>query len=171
MRIQHAYAVPAIALALAFAISAAYGDELKFQARLSGAEEVPPVDTDTSGRATIEFNEDFSAVEFQLRVSDGERVTQAHIHCAPSGVNGPIVAFLAGFHSLGWDVDGKWVDNATLTDDNIIPPPAVSTCPHTVANLADLFAAMAAGDTYVNVHSVDNPGGVVRGQVEEDRED
>lgn len=31
--------------------------------------------------------------------------------------------------------------------------------------LADVLEAMRSGDTYVNVHTVDNPPGEVRGQI------
>jgi len=66
-------------------------------------------------------------------------VTQAHLHCARAGVNGPVVVFLAGFHDKGWNVDGKWVSNASLTIANIIN----TTCGATVSELA---AAMRAGN-------------------------
>ena len=142
----------------------------EFAARLSGAEEVPPVVTDTTGKVEIEFNEDETKAEYELSVRKGIRVTQSHIHCAPKGVNGPIVVFLAGFHNRGWDVDGSWIENATVTDANVIPPPAGSTCPHVITNLRDLAAAIRAGDTYVNVHTVAHPGGEVRGQLKSEDE-
>ena len=49
-----------------------------------------------------------------VKENAGVRITQAHIHCAPAGVNGPVVVFLAGLHAAGLDVDGKWVSNATI---------------------------------------------------------
>jgi CHRD domain len=171
MHCERAYTLPATALALVLVMTgAAVGDdELAFKARLTGDKEVPPVVTDTSGRAEIKFSQDLSMAEFVLRVSDGTRLTQAHIHCAPAGFNGPIVAFLAGFHDLGWDVDGKWIDNATLTDDNIIfGATPTATCRHTIATLADLAEAINDGDAYVNVHSDLNRAGEVRGQLESD---
>jgi len=136
---------------------AAGADEL-FQARLTGDQEVPPVDTDTTGRFEILVNSDATAGEYTLRVSSGVRVTQAHFHCAPAGVNGPVIVFLAGFHELGWDVDGKWVSNATVTDANVVNV----TCG---ATLAEIFQSARDGNVYVNVHSVANPGGVIRGQL------
>ena len=139
-----------------------------FRARLSGSEEVPPVLTDTTGKVEIVLNEDETKAEFELEVLQGVRVTQSHIHCAPKGVNGPIVLFLAGFHNRGWDVNGSWIENATATDANVIPPPAGSTCPHVINNLHDLALAMRQGDTYVNVHTVAHPGGEVRGQLKGD---
>jgi CHRD domain len=173
MHCQRARTLPVtvLALALTMPFAAVGDDELAFRARLAGDQEVPPVVTDTSGRAEIKFSEDLSTAEFVLRVSDGIRLTQAHIHCAPAGFNGPIVAFLAGFHELGWDVDGKWIDNAILTDDNIIfGATPTATCRHTIATLADLAEAIVDGDAYVNVHSDLNPAGEVRGQLESDHD-
>lgn len=139
-----------------------------FVARLSGASEVPPVTTVTTGKAEVIFNEDETKATFELQVLLGTRVTQSHIHCAPAGVNGPIVAFLAGFHNRGWDVNGTWVENATLTDDNVMPPAAGGPCPNVINNLRDLAQAIRDGNAYVNVHSVAFPGGEVRGQLKED---
>jgi hypothetical protein len=130
-----------------------------FKARLTGDQEVPPVVTDTTGQAKIQINKAQSEGEFTLTVNDGVRVQQAHLHCAPAGVNGPIVVFLAGLHAAGLNVDGKWVSNAAFTDTSIINP----ACGATVADLAE---SMRAGNVYVNVHTVAHPAGEVRGQVE-----
>ena len=144
----------------------------EFGARLSGAEEVPAVVTDTSGKVEIVLNADETKLEFELAVRKGVRVTQSHIHCAPKGVNGPIVVFLAGFHNRGWDVNGTWVENATATDDNVIPPAAGGPCPVPINNLRDLAAAIRQGNAYANVHTVAHPGGEIRGQLRaEDDED
>ncbi|MFZ2168552.1 MAG: CHRD domain-containing protein [Methylococcaceae bacterium] len=137
---------------------AAWADET-FKATLSGDEEVPPVVTDTTGKFDLQLNKAETEAEFSLRVNDGVRIRQAHLHCAPIGVNGPIVAFLAGDNAAGYDVDGKWISNATLTDTSISNP----ACGATISALA---ASMRAGNVYVNVHSVANPSGAIRGQVE-----
>jgi hypothetical protein len=171
MKTLHATAALAALLMGGATIGADDDEGQEFEARLSGSEEVPPVVTSTSGKAEIVLNEDETKAQYELKVQKGIRVTQSHIHCAPRGVNGPIVVFLAGFHNRGWDVDGGWIENATVTDANVIPPPAGSTCPHVINNLRDLARAMRAGDTYVNVHTVANPGGEVRGQLRGDEED
>ena len=132
-----------------------------FEARLTGDQEVPAVETDTTGRFEILVNKDATAGEYTLRVNGGVRVTQAHFHCAPVGVNGPIIVFLAGFRAEGWDVDGKWVSNATITDANVI----LTTTP-CGATLEEVFEAARNGNVYVNVHSAAHPSGVVRGQLE-----
>jgi hypothetical protein len=154
--------MPKLFAALVFALvavaPAAWADET-FKATLSGEQEVPPVITDATGKFNLQVNKTETEAEFSLRVNDGVRIRQAHLHCAPIGVNGPIVAFLAGDNAAGYDVDGKWISNATLTDTSISDP----ACGATISALA---ASLRAGNVYVNVHSVANPGGVIRGQVE-----
>jgi CHRD domain len=94
-----------LATALAMA-GMATADEL-FKATMTGDQEVPPVATDTSGKAFFSLNKDETAIEFQLHVSDGVRITQSHIHCGRPGVNGPIIIFLGGLHAAGLNIDGK----------------------------------------------------------------
>jgi len=77
---------------LAVATVVGAGEET-FRATLTGDREVPPVVTQTTGKLTIKFNEQETEGEYTLRVNDGVRVTQAHFHCAPRGVNGPIIIF------------------------------------------------------------------------------
>lgn len=163
MKLRFAPARPA---SLSFALSAliiaapaAWADDT-FKARLSGANEVPDeVATDTSGKFKLQFNKHYTEAEMTLSVNDGVRIQQAHLHCAPVGVNGPIVVFVAGLNSAGYDVDGKWISNATATNTSIVNTACGAT-------LADLAASMRAGNVYVNVHSVAFPGGLIRGQVE-----
>src|SRR5262245_50934321 len=149
--------VVAVLVAIVGFTGVASADEL-FKAILTGDQEVPAVTTETAGRAFLLLNKDETTIEIQLFVSSGVRVTQSHIHCAAAGVNGPVVVFLAGNHPAGLDVDGKWVSNATIKDSSIVN----TACGATVAALA---ASMRNGKDYVNVHSVANPGGEVRGQV------
>lgn len=135
-------------------------DEADFKAELSGAAEVPPVETDTAGEAKFIVRGD--AIDFELEIVDADAIlgaAGAHIHCAPAGENGPVVAFLAGAVSGGFD--GTVEVKATLTAANI---DAEAGCGATVAELVE---SMLSGDTYVNVHSPDHPGGEVRGQIHE----
>lgn len=151
-----------VAIGIAFgalAFTPIAGADEVFQARLTGDQEVPPVATDTTGRFEILVNKAQTAGEYTLRVESGVRVTQSHFHCGQAGVNGPVIVFLAGFHASGWDVDGKWVSNATITDANVVNTSCGST-------LAAIFENARNGNVYVNVHSVAHPPGVVRGQLE-----
>lgn len=135
-------------------------NESDFKAELSGDAEVPPVETDTSGEA--KFNVHDGMIDFELEIEDADDIfgaAGAHIHCAPAGQNGPVVVFLAGEVPGGFD--GTIEVKATVTDANIVD----QTCGATIAELVD---SMRDGNTYVNVHSIDHPGGEVRGQIERD---
>jgi CHRD domain len=153
-------------MALSFVAHA--GDGLEYKAKLAGANEVPPVSTAASGEFKIEFDAAVTKGEFQLRLANMKRVTQAHIHCGAAGVNGPVVAFLAGFHDRGWDVDGKWIGTASIDASNVITRPASPACPSGVNNLADIIKLMNEGNAYVNAHTIAFPGGEVRGQLRKD---
>lgn len=145
--------------------AAADSGEREFEARLTGEEEVPnPVSTDTEGRAKFEVNSNMTEIHFELKIEDATDIlgaAGAHIHCAPKGENGPVVAFLAPEFPGG--LDGDVQIEATLTDANI-----VNKGTGCGASIAALVEAMRDGKTYVNVHSLGNPSGEVRGQIEED---
>ena len=153
----------ALVVAILGASSIADAQEV-FRARLSGDNQVPVVATNSGGRFQIVVNNGATAGEYTLRVDSGVRITQAHFHCGAAGVNGPVIVFLAGFHAAGWDVDGQWVGNATITDANVVNTACGAT-------LADIFQQARTGNVYVNVHSVAHPGGVVRGQLQASRDD
>jgi hypothetical protein len=147
----------ALGMAVFLPTGIANADQI-FTATLTGDQEVPPVDTQAIGRVKIRVNDDASAAEFTLTVNNGVRVQQAHIHCAPPGVNGNVVVWLAGLRPEGFDIDGQWVGNVTFTDANIVD----QSCGATVA---DLVANMQAGMTYANVHTIAHPGGEIRGNI------
>ena len=106
---------------------------------LTGAQEVPPVNTQASGVSSI-------AVIGDKTVTGGVQTTNlnataAHIHMAPAGQNGPVIIPL------------------TKTGDNTWSVPA-----NTILTSAQ-FDAYRAGNLYVNVHSAANPGGEIRLQL------
>jgi hypothetical protein len=78
-------------LAALLAVScSAYSDHgLRFEATLSGAQEVtdPPgeVDTETTGKIKVNFDEALTQAEFELRVFDSTGIRVAHFHCGRAG--------------------------------------------------------------------------------------
>ena len=127
----------------------------RFQANLSGSEEVPPVDTDASGIATFQANQAGTAVRFTLSVRDIEDVLAAHIHCAPTGENGPVgVTLFSG---------GPVTVDRLLAHGTIHAPDNGNGCGW--ATVADVIAALRSDDTYVNVHTAAHPPGEIRGQI------
>ena len=130
-----------------------------FVAVLSGDNEVPPVATDATGEA--KFTVDGDEIHFELEVEDINNAfgaAGAHIHCGQPGVNGPVVVFLAAQVPGGFDGDIEV--KATFDEINIVNAACGAT-------IAELVASIEAGNAYVNVHTTQNPGGEIRGQIEE----
>jgi len=124
-----------------------------FRATLSGDEEVPPVATGGHGNVVITANP--SGVRFTLVVNGLQDVVAAHIHCAPEGANGPVgVTLFSG---------SPVTQNGVLVKAPLSGVNPGNACGW--SSLDDLIAAMQAGNTYVNVHTLSNPPGEVRGQL------
>ncbi len=151
--------------------AASVADELKFEADLSGAQEVTTpaggVATDTAGTIEVEFDKALTKAQFRLTVRNGSGIIQAHFHCASAGVNGPIVAFLFGPVDPPVDVGEGSVEVALDNSDIVSPetPEAVEACGVPLNNIASLAFAMRVGKIYANVHSTAFPAGVIRGQL------
>jgi len=119
--------------------------------RLTGAEEVPAVNTPANG--AFAATADASSVRFQLQAA-GVGMTMAHIHQGAKGTNGPVVAFLFGPNTAGqnsFDVSG------TIREADLVGP--------LKGDMRGFQAALAAGNLYVNVHTTANPGGEMRAQI------
>ena len=94
-------------------------------------------------RDTIKYDVTYQSLSGVLSGAGG------HFHVAPSGVNGPIVKNIAaGSGPASGSVGGLW----TTLD---------ATQPLTRA----LVDSMIAKKTYINFHTLANPGGEIRGQV------
>ena len=155
---------------------------MAFKARLSGDQEVvadgapDPSNVETRGKAKFLVSADGSKVKFRMKIRDGKGIfggAGAHIHCAPAGQNGPVVAWLAGgipaVEGVDTAFDGTVKVGGMLHDGSIIatdPKADGATCPAAISDIASLVEAAKAGYLYVNVHSFEFPAGVVRGQIE-----
>lgn len=126
-----------------------------FRAHLRGDEEVPPVETDAQGQATFMFNDDLTELSFELNVANIEDVVAAHVHCAPEGVNGPVGVTLFG--------GGPVSPDGTLATGTITAPDSDNDCEW--EDLSDVQMEMKNGNAYVNVHTLENPPGEIRGQI------
>ena len=136
---------------------------LRFRASLTGDAERPdPVTTTTTGVATFDVGEGGTSLNYAVSVAGGVALTQAHIHLGGPEEAGGFVAFLFGPVEGGMDVDGE-LAMGTLTADNLVNALEGST----IAALVDEFLG---GNAYVNVHSLAQPGGEVRGQIAADEE-
>ena len=141
---------------------------------LAGYEEVPAISTTGSGELTARMNGDQS-VSWQLTYSAMESdVTQSHIHFGQRGVNGGISVFLctnlgnapAGITVQPCPVNGGTI-SGTFDADGVSGGAAAQGI--AAGEFDELLAAMRAGKTYVNIHTVDHPGGEVRSQIDPGR--
>jgi hypothetical protein len=128
---------------------------LTFRAMLTGAEEVPPVDTAGHGQALFRFSRTLKTMDYKLAVFGLKDVFAAHIHCAPKGVNGPVGVTLY----MGDPVS----PDGLLAQARISAPNPGNACGW--ETLADVAAALGSGDAYVNVHTLAHPAGEIRGQI------
>lgn len=124
-------------------------------AALSADQEVPANDSLARGQAVFRLRD--GEIHYRLVVANLFDVRAAHIHLAPAGTNGPVVAFLFPPTPLEGRTSGVLAEGI-ITAADLIGPLAG-------ASLDDLVAAMRAGTTYVNVHTVAIPAGEIRGQI------
>jgi subtilisin family serine protease len=127
---------------------------------LSGANEAPPVATETGGEFTIRYDVDQNRLEYSVTVvptpTTPITVTLAHIHIGPVGVSGPVVREIlatAGVTAPVFVTD-------SLEFSGVVTPSLTSTETEQLLN----------NQFYVNVHTTANPSGEVRGQIEPEPE-
>ena len=132
--------------------SSAFAQDQKFTAKLSGQDEVPPTNSQATGMA--EFTVMGDSVEYTVNASGMQGVTAGHIHSGKQGENGPVVVTLFKNDSPTNEVS----ETGSITPDKLEGPMADK-------QLTDLASAMSSGDTYVNIHTEQNPNGEIRGQI------
>ncbi|MDN3669742.1 CHRD domain-containing protein [Echinicola jeungdonensis] len=132
--------------------------EHNFGTFINGREEVPSVAASGSGYANFHLSEDETSLSYQLFVANTEGILFSHIHMAPAGENGPVVAFLLEAQDPPTPLfNGLLAEGVIMTEDLLGPLSGMT--------LNDLIKAIKDGNTYVNVHTVENPSGELRGQI------
>jgi hypothetical protein len=133
-----------------------------FLAGATGGQQTPPVETEAQGTAFFGVNEDGTGVDYALAVQDLEDITMAHIHQAPVGEAGEVVAWLYPEDTEEPDpISGEF--DGTLATGTIEEDDLTGTLEG--ESLETLLQAMEGGETYVNVHTEEYPDGEVRGQI------
>jgi hypothetical protein len=115
-----------------------------FKVDLSGAQQVPPVETPAKGSADLTYDPATRVLTWTVTYSGlSAPATMAHFHGpAAAGKNGPVAIWISVKDaSVNSPVKGE----ATLTPEQ-----------------AQQFSA---GEWYINVHTQAHPGGEIRGQV------
>jgi len=127
-----------------------------YTAQLDGQQEVPVVQTTANGTAELTAPH-VSSITYSLNVSGIDRVTAAHIHNGHPGENGPVVVTLFKADQPTGPTDGILAEG-NITDANLEGPMQGKS-------ISDLSTAMQNGQTYINVHTQQNPNGEIRGQI------
>jgi hypothetical protein len=133
---------------------AAFAQEIFVASNMTGANEVPPVNTTASGTATFVNNQTF--IGFDLAVSDLFNATAAHIHRGQAGTNGPIVVTLYNTTDPSPGLFGGYSGNITAS---MLKGPLAN---QQLTALADL---MKSGQAYANIHTIQNKNGEIRDQI------
>ncbi|MEO8068797.1 MAG: CHRD domain-containing protein [Flavobacteriales bacterium] len=144
---KSAYAlVGTLALGLSsLAASAAHlQPHLLFSAKMNGAQQVPAVTTNALGLGGLTLN----ATRDTLCVNIGwtglsSMLTGLHIHDGVAGTNGPVLIDLVPF------INGDHV-MTTITGATLTP---------------ELITKHLRGELYLNLHTMNNPNGEIRGQI------
>jgi hypothetical protein len=125
----------------------------KFGFNLTGSEEVPPVQTNATGMAEISpYTIVGDSITYNVNATSIKDVTAGHIHFGKPGENGPIV-----FTMFKYDPPRNEVlETGTITADALEGPLKSK-------QVSDLAFAGANGSLYMNIHTVENPNGEIRG--------
>jgi CHRD domain len=116
-----------------------------FAAKLTGKDEVPPVNTQATGIAQFQLSPDGKELNYDLSTTNLQGFMMAHIHQGKSGENGqPVVPLQMG--------KGK------LSSSDLQGPLAGQ-------QISDLVNIMKNGGAYVNVHTNQNQNGEIRGEI------
>jgi len=107
--------------------------------KLTGAEEVPAVETKASGKAKITIGKDHT-VSGSVKTSDIDG-TAAHIHLGEPGKSGPPIVTLVKGEDGVWNVPTE----AKFNEEQ--------------------YTAFKEGKLYINVHSAEHKPGEIRGQL------
>jgi CHRD domain len=125
----------------------------KFGFNLTGSEEVPPVQTNVTGMADISaYTVATDSITYNVNAPNIKDVTAGHIHFGKPGENGPIVFTMFKYDPPRDEV----LETGTITADKLEGPMKGK-------KVSDLAFAGANGSLYMNIHTVENPNGEIRG--------
>lgn len=164
--------IAAVVAVLGLTVAATNADEatMSLKAKLTGFQESPPKLSPGSGRfqATVSG----STLTYTLTYTQlSSPVTQAHIHFGQPAVNGNIFLWLCQSATNPGPVgtptcppEGGTVSR-TVTAADILGVPSQNL---TAGDFAGVLSIIESGDAYANVHTVNFPGGEIRGAVRSD---
>ncbi len=144
---------------------------ITFVGNLAGANEVPPVASPGTGLATVVLDPTAQTMQINATFSGlTSNDVAAHIHCcAPLGTNAGVATTVPTFPGFPLGVTSGSYSSVVfdLTQPTIYNPAFVTLEGGTIPLAeAALIAGIQNGTTYLNIHTVNFPGGEIRGQLE-----
>ena len=138
------------------------GSGSQFMATGSGGQQVtdPVGGVQTDGTCALHLrimDRDMQQLEYAVECFNVTGVTQAHLHVGNPQQNGDIGAFLFGPADPSGPINGL-VAQGTLTNNTLVNDLQGM-------GISDLVQLMQQDQIYLNVHTMDNPTGEVRGPV------
>jgi hypothetical protein len=138
-------------------LDTAYAVKRIYDAPLSGENEVPPVQSSATGLA--EFTPPVNdTIKYRINITGISGATGAHIYSGQAGENGDVVADLLTETTKNKDTSYGMTIRGNLSDSSLKGPMEGKT-------LEDLVAEMDSGQTYVSIHTAQQPDGEIRGQI------
>ena len=116
--------------------------EVGLVSALSGDQQVPAVTTTAGALGIFTLSQNLEKLKFRVTIAGlSSAITLAHFHIGAFGATGaPVVDLLP--YVMGNVIEGE-----------IVPT-------------ADFLTALSQGNIYINVHTTNNPGGEIRGQLD-----
>jgi hypothetical protein len=146
--------------------------EVSYKATLTGAETMPdPVKTSAVGELQLVVSADGKSIRYVLTVKDILNPSAGDLHLGPAGANGPLVVKL---FPVGGAAPKKGPFSGVLAQGTIDAGDLIGSLKG--EKLEVLLEELAAGNSYVNVHTTDgveppntgpgdHPLGEIRGQI------
>ena len=149
---------------------AAKADQLAFTATLTGSQEVPPTGSPGIGSALVTVDTITNLMTVNVSFAGLVSPTIAsHIHCcAGPGVNAMVATTVPTFPGFPLGVTtGTYLQTLDLNLASTYNPAFITAHGGTVAGARAAFlAGLASGQTYLNIHTTQFPGGEIRGQLQ-----
>jgi len=147
----------------------ARADQLVFTTTLTGSQEVPPSGSAGIGSALVTLDTATNLLTVNVSFAGlGSPTIASHIHCcALPGTNAMVATAVPTFPGFPLGVTtGTYLMTFDLTLASTYNPAFITAHGGTVAGaMAAFIAGLNSGQTYLNIHTSQFPGGEIRGQL------
>jgi len=148
----------------------ARADQVVLTATLTGSQEVPPTGSPGIGSALVTLDTVTNLLTVNVSFAGlGSPTIASHIHCcAPPGTNAMVATAVPTFPGFPLGVTtGTYLMTFDLTVASSYNPAFITAHGGTVAGAQAAFiAGLIGGQTYLNIHTTQFPGGEIRGQLQ-----